>query len=142
MELKPYIRKTQFYETDQMAIIHHANYIRWFEEARVDLMEQIGYGYEKAVAQGVDIAVLAVDCQYRSMVRFGDTVLIQCRITALENMRMTIAYEITDAVTGELRTTGQSKHCFFGRKKNRPVGLKRELPDLYQLMESMVQPES
>ncbi|MDR0671414.1 MAG: hypothetical protein LBF64_03790 [Oscillospiraceae bacterium] len=35
MTIQPYVRRTQFYETDQMGIIHHANYIRWFEEARV-----------------------------------------------------------------------------------------------------------
>ena len=42
-----YQRKVQYYETDQMGIVHHSNYIRWFEEARIDLMEQMGLGYEK-----------------------------------------------------------------------------------------------
>ena len=35
--------KAQYYETDQMGIIHHSNYIRWFEEARVGFLEEIGY---------------------------------------------------------------------------------------------------
>jgi len=43
MTILPYIRKAQFYETDQMGVIHHANYIHWFEEARVDFLEQIGF---------------------------------------------------------------------------------------------------
>lgn len=41
-----YEHKTQYYETDQMGIIHHSNYIRWFEEARVHMMEQMGMGYD------------------------------------------------------------------------------------------------
>ena len=42
MELKIYEHKAQYYETDQMGIIHHANYLHWFEEARIDMMEQMG----------------------------------------------------------------------------------------------------
>ena len=38
-----YEHKTQYYETDQMGIIHHSNYIRWFEEARVDFMDRCGF---------------------------------------------------------------------------------------------------
>ena len=47
MELKIYEHKAQYYETDQMGIIHHANYLHWFEEARIDMMEQMGMGYDK-----------------------------------------------------------------------------------------------
>ena len=45
MKLRVYEHKTQYYETDQMGIIHHANYLHWFEEARVDMMDQMGMGY-------------------------------------------------------------------------------------------------
>ena len=37
--------KVQYYETDQMKVVHHSNYIRWFEEARVELMEKIAWPY-------------------------------------------------------------------------------------------------
>ena len=39
MEIKPYYHNAKYYETDQMSIIHHSNYIRWFEEARIDCLE-------------------------------------------------------------------------------------------------------
>ena len=45
--MTPYEHKVQYYETDGMGIVHHSNYIRWFEEARVDLLEQLGYGYDR-----------------------------------------------------------------------------------------------
>ena len=41
MELKPYQRRVNYYETDQMGIAHHSNYLRYFEEARLDLMRQM-----------------------------------------------------------------------------------------------------
>ena len=137
MNIKPYIRTPHFYETDQMGIIHHSNYIRWFEEARVDLMEQMGFGYEKAVAAGIDFAVLGVSCEYKSMVRFGDTVEILCELQSIEAMRMTLGYTITDSATGQVRTTGSSGHCFFSRSRQRPVSVKRDLPEFYELARVM-----
>lgn len=42
-----YVREPFYYETDQMGIIHHSNYIRWFEEARVALLVYLGFPYKK-----------------------------------------------------------------------------------------------
>ena len=133
MNLSPYARKVNYYETDQMGIVHHSNYIKWFEEARVDFMEQVGFGYQKAIAAFIDFAVLAVSCEYKSMVRFGDIVNIYTNIATLETFRMTIAYRVTDSITGDLRAIGESKHCYYHGQKKRPVSLKKELPELYEI---------
>ena len=71
---KDYEHHAQYYETDQMGCVHHSNYIRWMEEARVNLMEQMGCGYKAMEASGIMSPVLEVHCQYRSMVRFDDHV--------------------------------------------------------------------
>jgi len=136
MKLKPYIRKPHYYETDQMGIIHHANYIHWLEEARVDFMEQIGFSYDRTVSTGIDFAVLGITCNYKSMVRFTDTLHIQVSLTALTPTQMTVAYEITDAATGKLRATGESRHCYLDSNRKRPVSLKKVLPELYDLFAS------
>ena len=138
MEIKPYIRKAQYYETDQMGIIHHANYIRWFEEGRVDFMEQIDFDYARTVREGVDIAVLEVECKYKSMVRFGDTVSIAVGIRELTPVKMVVTYEITDAGTGGLRTTGESVHCFLDSKEHRILRLNRAIPELYEIFAGLV----
>ena len=43
--MKPYLHKVQYYETDRMGVTHHANYLHWMEEARIDFMEQLGFPY-------------------------------------------------------------------------------------------------
>ena len=43
-----YRRKAQYHETDQMGIIHHSNYVKWMEEARIDFMKELGFGYGEA----------------------------------------------------------------------------------------------
>ena len=59
-KITPYIHKVQYYETDQMGIVHHSNYIRWFEEARIDLLEQLGIGYDMIEKEGIISPVIGV----------------------------------------------------------------------------------
>lgn len=131
-DIKPYIHETKYYETDQMGIIHHSNYIRWFEEARMDFMEQMGFPYEKMEEQGVLSPVLEVSCQYRLAVRFGKKVSITCKLLSFNGIKMKLGYEIRDAETGQLHTLGESSHCFVTREL-KPISLKKALPDVYEL---------
>lgn len=140
MKIKPYVRKAQYYETDQMGIIHHSNYIRWFEEARVDFMEQMDFGYRAMEDAGIWGMVLGVTCDYKRSVRFDDTFEVRCAVTKMDGVRMTVGYEVVDHNTGELRATGESRHC-YANKKGRPVSLKKVLPDLYQLFLSTMDSE-
>ena len=100
-----YERRAQYYETDQMEIIHHSNYIRWFEEARLHFMDEIGLSYAKIEEMGILIPVLSVDCQYKTMVHYNDIVDIYTRIIKFNGVKMTIAYRVVDHVTGEIRCT-------------------------------------
>lgn len=63
-----YIREPFYYETDQIGIIHHSNYIRWLEESRVALLDYLGFSYKKIEELGLIIPVLEVTCQYKEMV--------------------------------------------------------------------------
>ena len=69
--MEPYIIKARYYETDQMGIIHHANYIRWMEEARIDLMNQMGYPYRRFEEMGYLSPVLHAECEYKKSVKFN-----------------------------------------------------------------------
>lgn len=114
--MTPYEHKVQYYETDGMGIVHHSNYIRWFEEARVDLLEQLGYGYDRIEAEGFGSPVLEVCCKYKTMAHFGDMVSISAHIIEYNGVRMALRYEVRDAQTGELRCEGESRHCFMGAR--------------------------
>ena len=139
MKLRPYLRFAQFYETDAMGIIYHANYIHWMEEARIAFLDQLGWGYEKAVEAGIDFAVYSVSCAYKSMIRFGETVAITLKVNKLHQAKMELGYTMVDSVTGQLRAEGTSVHFFYDRAKGRPVSLKRALPEVYALLESLTE---
>ena len=127
--IHPYEHHAKYYETDQMGIIHHSHFFRWMEEARMDLMDQIGLSYKEMEALEIISPVLSVSCEYHSMVHFDDVVVIEPRIVKYNGIKMEVEYRMTDKEPGELRTTGRSSHCFLNRS-GRPISLKRSYPEL------------
>lgn len=134
-KMAPYEHRTKYYETDQMGIIHHSNYIRWMEEARLDFMDQLGWGYRAMEESGIMSPVLAVSCEYKGMVRFDDTVCITVKVKEYQGVRLTLSYRIIDKGTGEIRAVGESRHCFSNRE-GRPISLKKHLPEFDALLHS------
>ena len=129
--IKPYERSVKYYETDRMAIVNHANYIHWFEEARIYYMEQCGLAYKMVEERGILIPVLGVNIEYKRSARFGDTVLITEWITKFSQVRFEITYEVIDKETGELCAKGKTSHCFLDKDLN-PVRLKKDYPDIFE----------
>ncbi|MDE5933847.1 MAG: acyl-CoA thioesterase [Lachnospiraceae bacterium] len=123
-----YEHQAQYYETDQMGIIHHSNYIRWMESARIWWMQQAGIDYGKMEEDGIVSPVVSVSCQYKSMVHFGDTVLIAIKIEKYNGVKLSLSYRVTDKESGGLRMTGSSEHCFMDRGGHL-VSLKKKYPD-------------
>ena len=132
MELKAYEHKTQYYETDQMGIIHHSNYIRWFEEARTDLLEQMGMGYDVMEARAILSPVLSLPRAYRSMSRCGGPVLCLIILKEYNGVKMTLEYTIMDKETQEVRCVGESRHCFLTRD-GKPVSLKKNYLEMDEM---------
>lgn len=123
-----YEHRAQYYETDQMGIIHHSNYVRWLESARIWWMRQMGIDYREMEKAGVVSPVVGITCQYKSMVHFDDTVLIAIKIEKYNGVRLSLSYCVTDKESGEVRMTGSSEHCFMDRGGHL-VSLRKVYPD-------------
>ncbi len=135
-EIKPYVKKVQYYETDMMLVVHHSNYIRWFEEARMDYLEQADFPYQEIEAQGILIPVLEASCKYRQAVRFGEAVQIETEVARANGVRFTLSYRVYDESHNILHATGSTAHCFLSQDFA-PLSIKRRMPEFYQfLMES------
>ena len=129
-EYVPSRRKAYYYETDRMDIVHHSNYVRWLEEARVDMMEQLGCPFEFTERQGIVSPVLSVSCEYKYPVRFGDEFEVRCRLVDFNGCRFELEYEVTNLTTGQLSLTARTTHCFTGTDL-RPIRMQKKFPELY-----------
>lgn len=137
-EWKVYEHRVQYYETDQMGIVHHSNYIRWFEEARTDMLRQAGYGYGKLESLGIISPVLQVSADYQSMTHFEDLVVIRVKLLQFNGIILRLSYQVEDSVTKEVRCTGESKHCFLDTD-GRPVSLKKKNREMYDIFLQMME---
>lgn len=132
-----YIHKVQYYETDKMGITHHSNYIRWMEEARVDFLDRIGYGYAKLERDGILSPVIGVECRYRHPTTFDDAVEIAVGVEEFKGVRLVIGYTMTDLATGRPVLTGRTMHCFTDAA-GKPVILKKQFPEFDAVLRSQV----
>lgn len=128
----------KYYETDKMGITHHSNYIRWMEEARVDFMSKIGWGYDKMEEMGIISPVTAVNCQYKKSTTFNDTVLIKTDVKEYKGVRIIISYEMRNLSTEEIVFTGTSEHCFL-KVNGHPLRLKKDFPAFDSVLQELLQ---
>ena len=125
-----YTHQIQYYETDKMQITHHSNYIRFMEEARVDFLNHIGFGYDKMEELGISSPVIGVQCDYKKSTTFPDLITIETGISSYKGTRLEIKY--TMKVNDEIVAVGRSLHCFLN-SHGRPIILKKTLPELDQI---------
>jgi acyl-CoA thioester hydrolase len=100
----------RYAETDAMAIVHHAAYIVYFEEARSHYSRLRGADYAEFERSGYWLTVAEVHARYAYPARYGQRLTARCWVDELKSRGLTFAYELADAETGRVHATGYSKH--------------------------------
>ena len=95
-----------FYDTDAMAVVHHSNYIRWFETGRVAYLRKYGITLGEMMEDGYVFPITEVRAKYVSPGRFDDDICIETRPKALTKAKMAFQYRVFNKATGELMVTG------------------------------------
>ena len=138
-EIKPYYHKAQYYETDQMGIIHNSNYLRWFEECRTDYMDQIGLPYDAMEKAGIISVVLVSHCEYKHPLHYEETAEIRAEIVHFNGYKMTVGYIVKNAETGTVCATGYTQHGMLSKDLSKPVHLEKTFPLAYQILSRSLQ---
>jgi acyl-CoA thioester hydrolase len=118
--------RVRYYETDAMGIVHHSNYLRWFEMARTEYLRAAGLPYRVMEESGTGCPVIGARCQYHHSARYDDEVQIRCWISAYSGVRLSLAYTVMRDDT--LLCTGETDHTFV--HGGRVVAPRRSLPDV------------
>ena len=124
--------KVQYYETDMMGVAHHANYIHWMEEARIDFMDEIGFPYRRMEAEGVLSPVKSLQVNYLKPCTFGDEVDVAVSVKDFNGVVITIAYDMR--VNGEPVFSGTSEPVFLDRE-GRFIRMRRAMPEFCAAIE-------
>jgi acyl-CoA thioester hydrolase len=110
--------EVRYAETDQMGVVHHANYIVWFELARTRLCALSGFHYADIEKMGYLLMVTGVEARYRRPARYGETVRVVCWGERLVSRGVRFAYEVFHG--DELLATGATDHIWIESATGRP----------------------
>ena len=115
-------RNINYYETDKMGVVHHSNYIRFFEEARCYWLQSIEMPFDLLEDNGITIPVLGVNCTYKYHVTFGDILVVICLYTFsksifLDKIKRLSLYVLICAVIVEILQYFNYAQILFGDNK-------------------------
>lgn len=98
--------QVRFCETDLMGIVHHANYLTYFEAGRVDFLHKRGVSYDSWAKQGVHLPLVSTSLRYRRPARFDDLIVVAS--TCAEISRVTVKFTYTVMRGAELLCEGET----------------------------------
>ena len=120
----------RYYETDQMGIVHHSNYIRYFECGRMAMLDEVGLPMHKIEEAGIMMPITAVECQYKYPARLGDTLRVVTTINELPKARLTVNTEIYNQ-NDQLLCSGSVTMGFIDSATRRPMRCPKMLTDIF-----------
>ncbi len=115
--------RVPFYETDAMGIVHHANFVRYLELARVAWMDAHDRPYREYVAEGLHFATTRVEVDYRRSAAFDDVLEISTWLEWVRGASLRMAYTVQRG--DEILAVGATEHAMVGLD-GRPRRIPRE----------------
>ncbi|TYO99407.1 acyl-CoA thioester hydrolase [Geothermobacter ehrlichii] len=122
--------EVRYAETDQMGVVHHANYLVWFELARTRFCAEAGLPYPEIEARGYLMIITRAEQDYRRAARYGDRIRASCRLDWFNRRSLQFSYRIERG--DELLTTGITRHIWVRRDSLRPCRLPDELHNRFE----------
>ena len=134
MSVKTSLR-VHFYNTDEMGVVHHSNYIRWFETGRVEYLRAIGINLNDLMADNILFPITEINAKYHNPAKFDDELEIETTARELTKVKMEFDYKIRRIDDGKILVKGYSQNVFT----NAETGKISRLPDKYfsKLAEAM-----
>jgi acyl-CoA thioester hydrolase len=109
--------EVRYAETDQMGVVHHANYLIWFELARTGLCALSGHDYPSVERAGYLILVTGAELRYHRGARYGDRVEVEAWLERLDSRGLVFFYEVRR--DGEGLASGRTSHLWVQAESGR-----------------------
>ena len=115
-----FVNKTEirviYADTDQMGVVYHSNYLKYFEIGRTELLRELGISYKEMEACGLFLPVKEVFIDYKISIKYDDVIVVHTCIDKLKNVSLKLKYEIRNKEDSDLLyTTGYTLHPFINK---------------------------
>ena len=123
--------RVRYTETDQMGFAHHSNYLNYFEMARIEWLNKIGFSYAALERQGIVMPVVSVQINFKSPAFFDDPLRIKLFVNEIPKASIKIDYIIMNALKKEI-ANGSTTLAFLNIEINKPVRCPQKLLEIIQ----------
>ncbi|MDA8126557.1 MAG: thioesterase family protein [Deltaproteobacteria bacterium] len=123
--------RTLYADTDRSNVVYHANYLRYFEFGRCELMRDAAYPYREIEEGGYVYPIIDLGIQFHQPLYYDDLMWVYTRPAALERVRLQFDYVITHGETGADVCRGFTKHCALNAK-GKPVAVDPKTVQLWK----------
>jgi acyl-CoA thioester hydrolase len=117
-------------DTDMMGVVYYANYLRYFEAGRNEILRELGLCYRDFEATGLSLPVSQASIKYRAPARYDDELELETRVEEVGMASVTMTYRLVRPVDGALIATGETKHACIekgGRISRLPDEVRRKI---------------
>lgn len=112
--------RVEYHHTDQMGIVHHSNYVKFFEVARTEWLRAMGVTYAEMERRGVMMPIVDVAVKYRNPALYDELISVTAFVDAMPMARMTFRYEVRGEDGREI-ASGSTTLGFIDSQTRRPV---------------------
>ncbi|MGI6123604.1 MAG: acyl-CoA thioesterase [Acetivibrionales bacterium] len=119
----------RYAETDQMGVVHHSVYPVWFECGRTDFIKHYGISYDELERLGLMLPLIKLSCEYKSPLKYGDSVLVKTRLIKATKVRLIMGYEIYAENRDLFCGKGITEHAWTGTDL-KPVNISKYKPEI------------
>ena len=119
--------RVYYADTDHEGVVYYANYLKWFEIGRTEILRQYGYDYSGIEKKDIIVPVVEVKCSYKQSAKYNDVVIINTTIGNIGNSSIMFNYEIIRKKDKKLLAEGYTINVFVDRKTMKSIEIPEEL---------------
>ncbi|MBA2379619.1 MAG: acyl-CoA thioesterase [Blastocatellia bacterium] len=119
--------RVRYAETDKMGIVHHSNYLVWFECGRSDLCRARGFSYKEMEDDDALMVVAETYVRYKSPAFYEDIIIVRCKVAKIRSRAIRFVYELVRPSDETLIAEGETLHLVTDQNKK-----VRQVPEYYK----------
>jgi len=128
--------KVRFADTDLQGHVFFANYFTYCDEGFMAFLEEVGFGWHRLGAMGLELYYLESRCQFKSRAFFGETLLIDTGVVHTGRSSIKVQATIRRSHTGEVIAIGQIHAVMVSQKTGRSSPIPLELKTVFRRYET------
>ncbi len=121
----------RYYETDQMGFVHHSNYLRYFELARIEWISSLGLSYQEMEQRGYLMPVIKANIDFIKPLTFGKSFRIKVQSNKIPKVKFELTYEVL-LEKNEILATGSTVLVFLSSHNLKPIRCPDFFSDLFK----------